>query len=687
MKSASRIFMALILAAALIMSASAQDKQGQKKKPALSITPIDTPADKEQKQEPQVSGSEAVVKIGDKQITRDELKDILAKYMPPRVRFMTAGEIAMNAHLYEYADTIKEVLAVKFLAPDIEKIQKDVVEKSDKEAKVNLKEGSEQDSLAKRIEQVKQNTKYDYYLQNFVFEKEGEVSEDEAKKYYEQNKEQYLKPFSFKIRQIFVSTYAPYTVKDGDTLEKIAEEISKNKEQIKFIITDDEQKKPRWVDPKDREKEPFKEIEPGEKLLVPMSEAEKGKVKEKMLSIKKELDSGADFVKLAEKYSTAQNPGEELGPIVPKTKPILQEIQDAVKNLKTGECSGIVQTKHGFTIIKVTEKNDEAYIPFEEIKANLQNYIANEKRTKAFFSKLTAAIKSNPKIQYNEQAIVSKDPKPDEAILEVGNVRYTSEKLIADAGAEDIEKATTPEKKIELLLKPMDTRIAVLDALCAEAKFEGNKDFQEKLGTNLAKFVIPIYIDTLAKEKVSKDDAGLKKYFEDNKENFKKPREMELRQIALKISDDMGKLKTEEKTARVEELKKKLNNIRQQVKDEASFETLASKYTDEKEMKDKGGKVGRVPASYRGGFKGVLDKIKEGEVSEPIEIGNSVYLLYATNIKEEHIPSYDEVKTAVDQAYTSDNIKKNRAEIINDILKKNNLTLLAAFDKKDEPKK
>lgn len=627
------------------------------------------------------SMDQVIGKIKDKPITRNDLKTMLTDISPQGMKFISPEDVVNSTDLSSFKNIIDETYVIYFLSKDLDSIKTKLLEKEKSEPKktTDVQEGDAAKSLSEQIEMVTTNAKLDYYLKNFIFNKTQEVADEEIKKYYDEHKEQFLEPFSFKIRQIFVSTYVPYEVKEGDTLESIAEKISKDKEMVKLILTDDDQKKTRWVDPKDREKELFKPLEKGENLLVPMSAEDKEKAKIKALSIQKELKAGADFIKIAEKYSDGINPGEESGLIIPKNKPVLPEIEKAVKETKVGDVTDIIQTKHGFSILLVTEKKDENYQSFDKLKEPIKNMLAQEKQKNYFIEKLKDGIQTSTRIKLNKEVLMNDSAKADETILSIGDFSYKAEQFTKDFPIESRKEAGTYEKRLEALFRNFEVRKEILNALADDANFINSEDFKKKSTYYIAKFLVPKYIDDKVKQEIPKSDEKLKEFYEANLDKFKRPKEMELRQLGLKIGDDISRMKKADKEKRVEELKNKLQNIKAQVKDKESFEELVKKYSDEKDYKEKGGFIGKVPASYRGGFNGMFERMKENTVSDPVELGNYVYLYFATDVKESYTPNIDEIKTQVENAYIVQEGKKFKEKYYEKILKENNFELSKEF--------
>ena len=105
------------------------------------------------------------------------------------------------------------------------------------------------------------------------------------------------------------------------------------------------------------------------------------------------LHRGEDFGEIARLYSddaSAKN-GGDLGFF--KRGDLLPELERSSFNLQRGELSGLIRTKMGFHIIKVTEKKEGSVIPYEEVMEKVKNqYIEEESQRlyKAWLQKLRA---------------------------------------------------------------------------------------------------------------------------------------------------------------------------------------------------------------------------------------------------------------------------------------------------------
>ncbi|MFA7257121.1 MAG: peptidyl-prolyl cis-trans isomerase [Kiritimatiellales bacterium] len=83
----------------------------------------------------------------------------------------------------------------------------------------------------------------------------------------------------------------------------------------------------------------------------------------------KKLHDGADFDALAKEFSegeTATSPWRE-------PKDIREELRPALQKTPAGQISGLIETPDEFYIVKVEERREEGYVPFEEARQSIEN--------------------------------------------------------------------------------------------------------------------------------------------------------------------------------------------------------------------------------------------------------------------------------------------------------------------------
>lgn len=111
------------------------------------------------------------------------------------------------------------------------------------------------------------------------------------------------------------------------------------------------------------------------------SEAELDKAKEKIDTLKKDIDNGADFAELAKKKSdcpSSEN-GGDLG-FFEKKGTMVEPFANAAFSLEIGEVSEPVKTQFGLHLIKVTERREGEDVSYddEEVKERVDQFYREE---------------------------------------------------------------------------------------------------------------------------------------------------------------------------------------------------------------------------------------------------------------------------------------------------------------------
>lgn len=545
---------------------------------------------------------------------------------------------------------------------------------TEKIGEIAEKEGLTGDPKIKdQINSIKERILANLIYKNEVIDKIPEASEEECKQYYEDNKkEKFRRPFSFKMSHIFLSTYVPYVAVEGDTLEGIAEKISKDKGMVEFILGDDETKDPRYVKPEEREEKPFRQAQPGEKLLIPMSQADKKAVYEKIQSIHEDLKKGADFNLMAKKYSeTGPNKGEVIGPIVPEAdkKPMLQDIIEAVKKTGVGGISEIIQTKHGYNIVKVEEKNEEGFLPFDQVKRSIESKLTGDRRSdesKKFLLKIAENTKG---ITINKGVFDATDRTSDSVILTIGDkVKFTLADYHEFVPEPVRNQVKTPREKLTNILESRKVILPLLSHYADNQKLEENEEFKREFKQRNIMILSDQYLRKLKSEMPAPTEEQMREYYNKNIDRYKDPQKFDLSIIGRKIKDYGEKMSREDEDKITAELTEYLNQVRKNIKTREDFEKKAEEISEDPTNRTKGS-IGFVPISYRNGFGGKLDKMKTGDISEPFVYVNFVYLLMVNEVIQEKVRPFEECKNAVDRDYDAERKREFENKKKDEILK------------------
>ncbi len=531
-----------------------------------------------------------------------------------------------------------------------------------------LKEGfSLPDRIKKQLEEQEVNAFGEILYQKMVVEKVPEISEEEARKFYEDNIDRYTVAFSFSMRHIFLSTYAKYTAKPDDTLKSIAREIAKDESAFDRIITDDEYKKPRYVPPDQRETTPYHEVTPGEKLLVPIDSRAEQSVKQRMQQIVKELKEGADFVRVAKEYSEAARKGEIIGPIVPSQKPMLSEILDAAKKTPVGQVTDVIRTKHGYQIMKIERKTEERIRPFSEVKQAIINSETARKRQERTREYLEELFTSSKELQTFPEVFTDSAATSESIVAKMGDFTYTLREFSRDFG-DAAHRAASPADKIIMLRNVGAIKLALIRNEGKKLHLDETEKFKTGMKHRKIEMVSRTYLDYLIDKEFKMDDQLLKQYHEKHLDRYTDPKKYRVRQIVKRISENLAALSEEEREEKTAGIVKELNGIKAKIETVDDFAEMAQKHSDDPASRERGGDIGFVTSQYRNGFDGHVEKMKVGDVSEPIPIGAFVYLIRVDEITPARVIPFGEAKARVTADYRAENRRNIRSTIIDSVL-------------------
>ncbi len=191
------------------------------------------------------------------------------------------------------------------------------------------------------------------------------VSDEAVARHYEENKARYVRPEQVSIEHLEISR------------PRIAAEIPVDESELKRLY---EARKANYSTPEQRKVSHI--------LLSVASDADDAAVDEarnKLLDIRRQIESGASFEYLAKAHSedpgTAQN-GGDLGFI---SRDIMDPAFDAAAfSLKAGEVSAPVRSDFGLHLIKVSDIRGGQTRSFEEVRTQLKTEFQNEQADLVF---------------------------------------------------------------------------------------------------------------------------------------------------------------------------------------------------------------------------------------------------------------------------------------------------------------
>ena len=110
---------------------------------------------------------------------------------------------------------------------------------------------------------------------------------------------------------------------------------------------------------------------------------------EKANELKAKIEAGEVSFEDAARENSSCPSGQNGGALGEFTRgQMVPEFDEAAFSMEVGELRGPVKTQFGFHIIKVTSKNEESEMSYDEVKGQIKNFLLGEKRQKAYDSKI-----------------------------------------------------------------------------------------------------------------------------------------------------------------------------------------------------------------------------------------------------------------------------------------------------------
>jgi len=220
-------------------------------------------------------------------------------------------------------------------------------------------------------EQVKKQdskVKFDYAILTLDdVKKQVKVTDVELKAFYDQNKQQYVNsiPEKRKARYILIDT--------GMVANSIP--VTQADLQEYYNQHQDEFRSPETVTVRHIL---IKTPTPGPDGKVDPKGVEAAKAKAE--DVQKQLKGGASFADLAKKYSDDPGSAQNGGLLPPITRGrTVPEFEQAAFNTPKGQTTDIIRTSYGFHIIHVEDKQNASVKPLDEVKAQIESAIKQQK--------------------------------------------------------------------------------------------------------------------------------------------------------------------------------------------------------------------------------------------------------------------------------------------------------------------
>lgn len=152
-------------------------------------------------------------------------------------------------------------------------------------------------------------------------------------------------------------------------------------------------------------------------------------------------------------------------------------------------------------------------------------------------------------------------------------------------------------------------------------------------------------------KKVSVSEEEIKNFYERQRDRFKTPKKVKAKEIFIKILP-------EDSPSKIEEKKKKAEEILEQAKKTKDFASLAKRYS-ESETASKGGDIGWIEKGMlRDSIENIIFSLKPGDLSGVLRENNGFYIFKVDEVIDEKQMAFNEVKDKVLQFLKREKARK-----------------------------
>lgn len=507
-----------------------------------------------------------------------------------------------------------------------------------------------------------------------ILPKVGEMSEEEIQKFYDANLDTlYSVEEQITFRTIFLSTYKPYTVQEGDTLRSIAKAQSGSEDAFAAILSE-ETKRPRieFLDPpaspedlakatltplpEGAEPVPPRALATGEELLVPMNAEETAEIEARAKKVHERLAGGEAFDKVARDFSENERPGQAITYKPGKDRPILKDLEAALRQLQAREASQPIRTRHGFHIVFLDRYQAAGQRTIDEVRADITGRHLRERQNTIWtewFMEGLAKRADRFKVDLAKFAAGGEDT---DVIVTLGDKTVTRADFAlgltrVPGYSEGMDLGAQPKPELDRMLASHGPiRNLVFDEVIAERNLMEDPAVKEFRTALQDEHLANEYIIKVGGERVgTPTDADIAAHYEENKGLWRERAAADVRRIYLPVLETEPAAKATEIAAHMATLEKvKASSADAAAFSEASAELGRGIESTAPQPETPAGTVKNLLLeTLPDSLASALKSAGVGKIAGPIEVDNGVALYWVEALKDERQPPLDEVRDSV----------------------------------------
>lgn len=262
-----------------------------------------------------------------------------------------------------------------------------------------------------------------------------------------------------------------------------------------------------------------------------------------------------------------------------------------------------------------------------------------------------------------------RDVSSDNVIVKIGDKTFSREDVqwrIDGMSPDNRKEFQTNRKKKELLDNLVKNYLFAQEA--RSMKMDKEKGVAASI-EDLVNYQLAQVYNRFVVSNIQLSDNELKEYYDRHLSNLKSAHQVRAQHILIKL--DIGAPFREEKAAL-----QKANSIRAQLMKNKDFNSLAKKYSQDTETKDKGGDVGFFSREQMlADFADAAFSLKPGQISKPVRSILGYHIIKVTDVKEPKVLSMEDLRETLISRVFEMKRQKAISEEIDKLMAKYNVTV------------
>jgi parvulin-like peptidyl-prolyl isomerase len=405
------------------------------------------------------------------------------------------------------------------------------------------------------------------------------------------------------------------------------------------------------------------------------TEAERARIRRRAEEAREDISSGRrDFIEVAAAESNigAASAGEILGPIFLHT--LVDPIQKALEGLKPGEISEIIETPHGFEILRL-EEWDAAHVQSLEKSSDTIRSALERERLGTVYDEIISAYVAEKPFEYRAELLDDPNAPADTVVADNGEITVTLAQFQkwVDTARRSPGWEEGDSTREELLERMVEGEVLRREALRRGVNL--TPGFQRRTLWYATKRLADQYARDEAARRVGEPSVEeLREHYEKYRDVFATQPETELRAIYIKAEPQDPESVASRGIARREALEK-AKAVYEQAMAGADFAELAKSYSASPEAEG-GGLLPLAPKGPRGYvIDTTADELEVGGISEPVKFKEGYLVIKKTGERPGEEQPFEEVREQVKKHYMSVHGKEKEAEVRQEALDEVGVTL------------